>query len=316
MSNQDQFSCSAHTHDGSSIVEGQANLLNDPLLLPPEATFVQRHCNDVNSIIQFLDVYRQRLHVNVETMRELYHRLQKMMEQPSIRISQVLPIPENDACQSFTELGSSGGGELGTFQYHAPPSVNMDTVRPADALRAVEAPMYSSATVPTQYQTRASLHSVQTSMLDRGHEAIPWQGVVSDYEKRIAPLPPAYASYPQLANSAYGCASEVGLEGSLCMSQQPMNPTAFIDTVEAGRGYTQASIVGSSKGEQTVSSFISGGTKHYRCGCGFESDSKRRMDRHHDSLRHSERKHGCSCGKFFTRVDSLKRHKKRCTQRR
>ncbi|KIL62080.1 hypothetical protein M378DRAFT_809052 [Amanita muscaria Koide BX008] len=314
MLHQDQFSYSAHAvhgdaiiNDNPSTVERHASLLNAPPLLPQdsEATFIERHCKDVKSIIEALDVYRQRLHVNVEAMRELYHCLQKMAEKPSIRISQGLPIPGHDVFQTFTELGSSGDGELSAFQYHAPCSVNTDTLCPADALHALEAPMYSSATAHVQHQTWASTssHSAETTLLHGGRETLSWQGVMSDYEKRTAPFPLAYASYSQLATSEYGRASEIGLESSLCLSQQPMK-----------KGHAQPSIA-ASFGEENSGSpvypFTAGGIKRYRCGCGFKSASKGGMDRHRDSLRHSEPKHRCSCGKFFTRVDSLKRHKKK-----
>ncbi|KIL55925.1 hypothetical protein M378DRAFT_551807 [Amanita muscaria Koide BX008] len=307
MLNRDQFSYSARAvhgdaiiHDNPSTVEHQDSLLNDPLLLSQdsEVTLIERHCKDVKSIIESLDVYRQRLHVNVEAMRELYHCLQKMTEKPSIRISQGLPIPGHDVCQTFTGLGSRGGGELSAY---APRSVNTDTLCPADALHAPEAPMYSSSTAHVQHQTWASSHSAETTLLHGRSETLPWQGVVNDYEKRTATFPSAYASYSQLATSEYSRASEIGLESSLGLSQQPMK-----------NGHAQSSIAASSKEEISgVYPFTASGIKRYRCGCGFKSASKGGMDRHRDSLRHSEPKHRCSCGKFFTRVDSLKRHKKK-----
>ncbi|KIL62049.1 hypothetical protein M378DRAFT_808088 [Amanita muscaria Koide BX008] len=147
-------------------------------------------------------------------------------------------------------------------------------------------------------------------MLRKERENISWKGVGSDYEKRTTPFPPAYPSYLQLATSEYGCASEIGLDSddsSLCLPQQPVNPAASTGIVEPGKGNAQSSIAALSKGEMnklTVCSFI--------CECGFESASKGRMDRHRDSLLHSKRKHGCACGRFFTRADSLHRHKKKC----
>ncbi|KIL62035.1 hypothetical protein M378DRAFT_807819 [Amanita muscaria Koide BX008] len=323
MLNRDQSAHSAAhamygdviAHDDAPTIEDQASLLNDPFLLPPEASFLERSSKNVDSIIEFLDAYRQRLHATAEAMRELYHSRQRTMTEPSVKKFPALPIPNNDAFQTFTELGTSEG-ELGAFQYHVPPSVCLDTLRPADAHREVEIPMYSPRTEPVQHQTQwALLHSAQTNMLNRGAETLPWQGVMSEHEKRNTPFPPVYASYPQLATSENGRASEIGIDGAnLCLSQQLMSPNVFIDTVEAGQGDVQSTVAGSSGGEVSelgVVSFISGGTKRYRCRCGFESASKGCMDRHRDSLQHSERKHRCPCGRLFTRDDSLKRHRKR-----
>ncbi|KAM6494010.1 hypothetical protein JOM56_010371 [Amanita muscaria] len=304
------FSRSAHAeyediiaHQNSSIIEGQASLLNDPHLLPQKATYVERQANN------FLDVYRRRRHVNPEPMKQPYHRQQRMIPKSSIRSSQVLPIPDNDACQSFTGLGS-GEGELGASRYHMLCSVSMDTLRPT----GVETLMYTPAREPVQHQPWALSHIAQTSMLRNERENISWKG--SDYEKRTTSFPAAYPSYLQLATSEYGCASEIGLDdSSLGLPEQPVNPAASTGIVEPGKGYAQSSIAALSKGEMnklTVCSFIFSGIKHYRCECGFESASKGRMDRHRDSLLHSKRKHGCACGRFFTRADSLQRHKKKC----
>ncbi|KAM6494002.1 hypothetical protein JOM56_010363 [Amanita muscaria] len=229
-------------HDDASTIEDQASLLNDSFLLPPEVSFLERRSENVDSIIEILDAYRQRLHVTAEAMRELYHSRQRTMTEPSVKKFPALPIPNNDAFQSFTELETSEG-ELGAFQYHVPPSVCLDTLRPADAHREVEIPMFSPGTEPVQHQTQwALLHSAQTNMLNRGAKTLPWQGVMSEYEKRITPFPPAYASYPQLATSENGRASEIGIDGvNLCLSQL-MSPNVFIDTVEAGQGDVQSTV--------------------------------------------------------------------------
>ncbi|KIL56466.1 hypothetical protein M378DRAFT_181961 [Amanita muscaria Koide BX008] len=57
---------------------------------------------------------------------------------------------------------------------------------------------------------------------------------------------------------------------------------------------------------------IPGSSKRYRCMCGRKTKTVAEMQRHRESLIHSERKHVCGCGKRYTRRDSLVRHMKRC----
>ena len=56
----------------------------------------------------------------------------------------------------------------------------------------------------------------------------------------------------------------------------------------------------------------SGGSRYYRCECGHRTVRKGDMVRHHESLRHQQRKYKCSCGAEFTRKFGVKRHKARC----
>ncbi|KIL67039.1 hypothetical protein M378DRAFT_23029 [Amanita muscaria Koide BX008] len=52
--------------------------------------------------------------------------------------------------------------------------------------------------------------------------------------------------------------------------------------------------------------------KRYRCQCGHQTKNAGDMERHHESLKHSEPKHVCACGKKYSRKDSLARHEKKC----
>ncbi|KAM6500092.1 hypothetical protein JOM56_003106 [Amanita muscaria] len=55
--------------------------------------------------------------------------------------------------------------------------------------------------------------------------------------------------------------------------------------------------------------------KRYRCQCGHQTRNVGDMERHHESLKHSEPKHVCACGKKYSRKDSLARHEKKCAMK-
>lgn len=58
------------------------------------------------------------------------------------------------------------------------------------------------------------------------------------------------------------------------------------------------------------------GAKLFRCSCGKETKRTGDMRRHHESLKHSLRKHGCSwCERRYTRKDALNRHERDCKKR-
>ncbi|KIL67005.1 hypothetical protein M378DRAFT_323502 [Amanita muscaria Koide BX008] len=58
------------------------------------------------------------------------------------------------------------------------------------------------------------------------------------------------------------------------------------------------------------------GVRLFRCSCGKETKRAGDMRRHHESLKHSLRKHGCPwCERRYTRQDALNRHEKDCKKR-
>ncbi|KAK2459312.1 hypothetical protein APHAL10511_008667 [Amanita phalloides] len=98
---------------------------------------------------------------------------------------------------------------------------------------------------------------------------------------------------------------------------ETLSQTSFFFPLTGPIAYPSTSIAGfldpiSSQATQlSYSTFILNGVQHCRCACGHETRRKGDMLRHHESSKHSLRKHFCSlCEKWFTRPDGLRRHVK------
>ena len=53
-------------------------------------------------------------------------------------------------------------------------------------------------------------------------------------------------------------------------------------------------------------------SRFFLCECGHQTKSKGDMQRHHETLKHTQRKYTCPCGANYTRGDGLKRHQRSC----
>ncbi|KIL57533.1 hypothetical protein M378DRAFT_381521 [Amanita muscaria Koide BX008] len=297
------------TYHDSPATEGQGGLLDS--MFPSPQAYIK---NDVDSVIEFLDVRRQRINYNAEAMKELYLRRQSMMAKPNIEDSVALPILNGGAFLPFTGLGF-GRSDLDAFQYHLSQGLGMDILHHADALNEPKRPV--SMKVAGHYQASAALsHNMQTSMTEIMDRSLPCGEVARCHDKRA--FIPAHAT-PQSSNLDYGHAPEIGLSSARsCLPGQTISPASLTYISDNRDGHVRSSVSTPPRnriGGPTVLSFISGGIKHYRCECGYESVRKGDVHHHIESLQHSERKYGCSCGKKFTRYDSLKRHGKRCRNR-
>ncbi|KAM6490919.1 hypothetical protein JOM56_013623 [Amanita muscaria] len=312
MSNQDQFSSSPHSVYGDATInhdspdaEGQGGLLNNRF--PSSRSFVEI---GVDSVIESIELCRQRLNENVEAMKMLYHRRQSMMEKSLMENPASLAVPSGGAFLPFAELGF-GRSEIDAFQYRLPEGLGIDIPRHADTLSAAGPPVYTSMRAIAQQQTLVALsRNTQTNMAEIGDGSLPCQAQeLADYhDKRTAPLAPVYARFPQSIN--YGHAQEIAFGSA--SSCQTISPAALVGTSDKKDGHVKSSVAALPRDGPSVLSFVSGGIKHYRCECGYESTRKGDVHHHIESLQHSERKYECSCGKKFTRYDSLNRHRKRC----
>lgn len=56
-------------------------------------------------------------------------------------------------------------------------------------------------------------------------------------------------------------------------------------------------------------------SRHFLCECGHQTKTKGDMLRHHETLKHTQRKYACPCGVSYTRGDGLKRHQRSCGKR-
>ncbi|KAM6494017.1 hypothetical protein JOM56_010378 [Amanita muscaria] len=187
----------------------------------------------------------------------------------------------------------------------------------ADTLDAAGPPVYTSMKVVAQQQALAAWScNTQTSMTDIGEENLPCLEAANYHDKRTTSFAPVYPPFPQSTNFDYGHAQEIAFSSaSSCLPGQTISPVALIDTSDNKDDHAKSSVTAPPRDGPTVLSFVSGGIKHYRCECGYESARKGDVHHHLESLRHSERKYKCSCGKKFTRYDSLDRHRKRCKHR-
>jgi hypothetical protein len=52
--------------------------------------------------------------------------------------------------------------------------------------------------------------------------------------------------------------------------------------------------------------------RYLLCECGHQTKTKGDMLRHHETLKHTQRKYACPCGTNYTRGDGLKRHQRSC----
>ena len=52
----------------------------------------------------------------------------------------------------------------------------------------------------------------------------------------------------------------------------------------------------------------------YLCECGYQTETKCDMHRHHEASRHAQPKYACPCGTSYTRGDGLKRHQRNCRE--
>lgn len=56
--------------------------------------------------------------------------------------------------------------------------------------------------------------------------------------------------------------------------------------------------------------------RYLLCQCGHQTKTKGDMLRHHETLKHTQRKYACPhCGTNYTRGDGLKRHQRGCKRR-
>ncbi|KAM6493323.1 hypothetical protein JOM56_011457 [Amanita muscaria] len=288
MSDKAQISSSPHAmhgnattyHDSPPTIGGQGGLLDS--MFPSSQAYIK---NDVDSVIEFLNVRRQRLNDNAEAMKECYHQRQNMMAKPNIEDSATLPIPNGGAFLPCTDIGF-GGSDVDAFQYHLS-GHGMDILRHADALDAVGPPV--SMKVAGQHQAWVALsHSMQTIMTEIEDESLPCGEVAGYHDKRTFTL--AYATSPHLD---YGHASEMGFGSAISdLPGQAISPAALAYTSDNRDDHAGSPLSAPSRNEMggpTVLSFMSDGIRHYRCECGYQSARKGDVDHHLESLQHSER---------------------------
>jgi hypothetical protein len=139
-----------------------------------------------------------------------------------------------------------------------------------------------------------------------------------DVSGTMSPANLTYPTSPQTADGSRWFRNGLGVIGL---------PTQYgsICAGEAGAGHGQPSVNPSMTGSETKETAVPmqssptyevavfEGRKCYRCECGHKTTRKGDMDRHHESLRHSQRRrYQCSCGAKFTRKSALKRHEAKC----
>ncbi|KAM6494015.1 hypothetical protein JOM56_010376 [Amanita muscaria] len=213
QSDKDQISSSLHAVYRDATInhtaEGQGGLFDN--LFRPSQAFIK---NDVNSVIELLEVYQQRLSENIKAMKELNHRRQGMMANPNIGNSAILSIPNGDEFLPFPGF-QFGGNEPDAIRYHAQQGLGMDVLHHVGTLDGVGPPVYRSMTVTGQQQASAILsHNIQSSTTDIGKESLPCRELASYRDQRTAPFTPAYASSPQSTNFEHGHAPVIAIGGA------------------------------------------------------------------------------------------------------